>query len=255
MESYFDEMMNSFKEELKHLNKKFSPQKTYKILKNNENGKLIKYPLYDESFICKSGNNYFEIKYNKKILIKEHFDESRYNLEELKDLFYYFARHEFGHSQLRKINHILNEIEFPNRSIKRHCYTLLGTFKEFYADYFVNKYFDEVPQKYIQNWVKCLSVDRELFKSLEFIDDITKYLWCNLYIAERFFIFNKWDLLRDFYQSNNLDLLYELLFKIFEKFREICSDPIDLILLRKELFKLAKELDDIDYKKLLKIVT
>lgn len=60
MKSSLNEMINNFKFEIKHLNKKFSPEKTYKILKNNEKGKLITYPLERESFLCMSENNYFE---------------------------------------------------------------------------------------------------------------------------------------------------------------------------------------------------
>lgn len=253
MVSSLNEMINNFKLEIEHLNKKFSPKKTYKILKNNEKGKLITYPLYGESFLCMSENNYFEIKYNENTLKKEIFDDSNYSHEDLKDIFNYFARHEFGHSKLQKIDHIFDKTNFPNESIQRHCYTLLGIFKEFYADWFVNKNFDEVPHKYIEQWAMGLSVNREIFKSPEFLENISRYLRNNLYIAERFFIFNKWDLLRDFYHNNNLDLLYELLFKIFKKFKEICTDQLDLISIRQELFKLAKKLNEIDYNILLKI--
>ncbi|KKK44246.1 hypothetical protein LCGC14_0604630 [marine sediment metagenome] len=41
MESSLDEMVKNFKLEIEHLNKKFSLKRTYKILKNNEKGKLI----------------------------------------------------------------------------------------------------------------------------------------------------------------------------------------------------------------------
>ncbi len=246
-------MISNFKSEIKHLNKKFSPKKTYKILKNNEKGKLIAFPLYGESFLCRSENNYFEIKYNENILKKDIFDESKFSHEDMQDIFNYFARHEFGHSKFPKIDHIFEETDFPNLSTQKHCYVLLGIFKEFCADRFVDKNFDEVPNKYIEQWAMSLSVNREIFKSSEFLENISRYLQKNLYIAERFFIFKKWDLLRDFYHNNNLDLLYELLFKIFEKFMELCIDQLDLIFLRQELFKLAKKLNEIDYNILLKI--
>ena len=253
MESLLDRMINNFKLEIGRLNKKFSSNKTYKILKNNEKGKLITFPLYGESFLCMSENNYFEIKYNENILIKEIFDDLKYTLEELKDLFYYFARHEFGHSTLQNIDHIFGKTDFSCQSIQRYCYILLGIFKEFYADWFVDKYFNEIPHKYVEQWVMGLSVNREIFIDPEFLENISRYLRNNLYIAERFFVFNIWDLLRDFYHNNNLDLLYELLFKIFEIFKKLCTDQFDLILLREELFKLAIKLNEIDYNVLLKI--
>ena len=253
MKSFLSDMLSNFKSEIKRLNKEFSPEKTYKILKKDEEGELITFPLFGESFLCKSESNYFEIKYDEDRLKEEVFNDSKYSFEDLKDIFNYFARHEFGHSKLQKIDHIFDNTNFPNESIQRFCYTLLGIFKEFHADWFVNKNFDEVPHKYIEQWAIGLSVNREIFKSPEFLENISRYLKNNLYIAERFFIFNKWDLLRDFYHNNNLDLLYELLFKIFKKFKDICTDQLELISIRQELFKIAKKLNEIDYNILLKI--
>ncbi len=255
MESKLSDIINNFKAEIERLNKEFSHDKTYRILKNNEKGRLITFPLYDESFLCMSESNYFEIKYNEEKLKEQIFNDSKYSQEELENLFDYFARHEFGHSQLKKIDNLFDQTDFPSSSILKYCYTLLGIFKEFYADWFVDKNFDEIPHKYIEEWAIGLSVNRDVFKNPEFLDNISRYLRNNLYIAERFHIFNKWDLLKDFYHCNNLNSLYDLLFKIFEKFKEICTDELDLTLIREELFKLAKELDEIDYKILLKIET
>ncbi len=255
MESSLSDMLNNFKVEIERLNKEFSPEKTYKILKNDEKGRLIRFPLYEELFLFKSEINYFEIKYNEDRLKEEVFNDSKYTQEELKDIFDYFAWHEFGHSQLQSIDNLFGQMNFPSSSIQKYCLTFLGIFKEFYADWFVDKNFDKIPHKYIEEWAIGLSVNRDDFKKPEFLENISRYLRNNLYIAERFFLFNKWDLLRDFYLNNNLDSLYDLLFKIFEKFKEICTDQLDLTLIREELFKLAKELDKIDYKILLKIDT
>ena len=253
MESSLSEMINNFKVEIERLNKEFSPEKTYKILKNDEKGRLIPYRLYGELFLCKSENNYFEIKYDEDRLKKEVFNDSNYIQEELEDIFDYFARHEFGHSQLQYIDNLFSQTDFPSSTIQKHCYTLLGIFKEFYADWFVDKNFEKIPHKYIEEWAIGLSVNRDIFKKPEFLENISRYLRNNLYIAERFFLFNKWDLLKDFYHNNNLDSLYDLLFKIFEKFKEICTNQLDLTLIREELFKLAKDLDEIDYIVFLKI--
>ena len=255
MESILSVLINNFNAEIERLNQEFSPEKTYMILKNNEKGRLITFPLYGESFLCMSESNYFEIKYDEDKLKEQICNDSKYTQEELENLFDYFARHEFGHSQLKKIDNLFGQTDFPSSSIQKLCYTLLGIFKEFYADWFVDKNFNEAPHKYLEEWTIGLSVNRDVFKNPEFLDNISRYLRSNLYISERFHIFNKWDLLKDFYYSNNLDSLYDLLFKIFEIFKEICTDELDLILIREELFKLAKELDDIDYKILLKIET
>ncbi len=255
MNPLLSDLINSFKIEIERLKKQYSPEKTYKILKNNEQGRLITYPLDDEFFLCKSEGDYFEIKYNEDKLREHIFNDSNYKLEELEVLFDYFARHEFGHSQLKKIDIIFDQMEFCSSSIQKLCYTLLGAFKEFYADKFVDKNFDVIPHKHIQEWATDLSVNRDDFKNPEFFEKISLFLHKNLYVTERFYNFNKWDLLKDFYHGNNLDSLYDLLFKIFERFKEICTDELDLTLIREELFKLAKEPDDIDYKILLKIET
>ncbi|MFX1396845.1 MAG: hypothetical protein ACFFAS_07340 [Promethearchaeota archaeon] len=253
MKSLLSDMINNFKDEVERLNKEFSPEKTYKLLRNNEKGKLITFSLNGEMFLCMSEDDYFEIKYDEDRIDKEIIRDFNYTNEELDVIFKYFARHEFGHSKLRKIDNILDQTILHSSTIKKYCYTLLGILKEFYADWFVNKNFNEVPHKYIEEWAIGLSVDREVFNNPEFLNNISRYLRNNLYIAERFFIFNKWDILRDFYHNNNLVSLYNLLFKIFEKFEEICSDRLDLILIKEEIIKLAKKLDKIDYKILLKI--
>lgn len=244
MESELNDLINIFKAEVERLNKKFSPEKSYEI---------IPLKLYGEKFLCSSKDNYFELNYDEERLIEDVLNNSEYTHKDLEEIFYYFARHEFGHSLLQDIVPILNQIDFHNRSIKSFCFMLLGKFKEYYADWFVNENFDEIPHKYLEQWALSLSVDRNVFTNPEFLQRISIYLGNNIYITGRFYIFKKWGLLRDFYHKNNLDSLYELLFEVFEKFKKICKDPLDLDLIKEELFKLARKLNEIDYRAILKI--
>lgn len=246
-------MLNIFKTEIDRLINRFSPVKSFQLLENDEKGKLITYSLEEKQFLCKSEEDYFEIKYNEKRLIKDYFKLPIFTKEELEDLFRYFARHEYGHTILLKVDNLFERTRFKTESHQRFCYTLLGSFKELYADWFVNHYFEPPPHYYLERWSIDLNVNREIFKDRNFLERIPVYLHRNLYMAERFLIFDCWNLLQDFYINNDLGLFYNHLFEILSRLQENCNVDIEYDVLRENLLRLGEQLDKLDYTQILNI--
>jgi len=206
----------------------------------------------EEDFVIDYKEDLIEVKYNKPVLIQNYIIGSIYSMSELGFLFKYFSRHEFGHTQLPKNFYGIEE--------KRIIYKLLNTirskhivsgYKEFLANFYVlNSTNESPPVKYFQIQIKVLKpVDHQLFSHKDF--NFSTFLYNHLILANSFFIFGKWDILKTYFIINKLSDFGHLLFRIFNYYHMISNIVPNIPLIKEKLVKLMKSLDGLNFLKFL----
>lgn len=229
--------MKLYASELSEFNSIFQ-EEFHHIIKNLKDDRKLDFVLSNTGAFCYSLEYYdtarFEIHHNDTNIIKEYVSLYDSNKELLNDISRYLARHEYCHSCIcqssEELNHFDSNQEEIIKKIQRFNYIgIENKFREFYADFKVLQLFKSIPNSYLDENLKWLKDEDIKWRSYGMLPILTNSahtrdqlgIYTYLQNLYKFYILNRWTLLKSIFRDVNCILLLEFFQLIFQSFENI----------------------------------